>query len=628
MQILKPKRSVLLFSLFALTWAGSLLAEPPMLISLLEPTPFVPDPSGTGSDNPFSESQRDQLSSIVQSLHKGRYADAKRMIARVRVQYLSRTDEALLSIYKAFIAIHEQRFSDALRDTNRVASPDLLPDNYRVQWHDLRATAFDGLHQHLESVRERIWLEHLLVDAKRLKKNRLLIWQSLLQITPDTLDLLNPDSPPDILSGWISLALLYQNAHGYIEGDSQGLKHWRADYPLHPARAFLANLSEVEAELKGPSVQPQRSSRRETSITSVRSHSPKQVAVLLPMKGQHVPLSKAIQKGLLTAFYDNATRDGTGHTQLRFYDSSDTKSLAKLYREIRATGTDFIIGPLKKNTVTQLTNINHANIPMLALNDNERFHEGNTLFFSLNPEAEAQEVAEQLWDEGVQRIAVLAIDSAWGRRLEKAFQHRWESLGGNTLGRANIKPGKDLSDNIANLLNVKKSQRRFQQFRRLIPEKVHFEPRIRQDIQAVVIFATPELAKQIRPLLKFHFAGHLPLYATSHIYSQIGNSAQEDLNAIQYCDIPLILQPTQQQGQLLQIVKPHLNSSHLRLFALGYDSFQIMLNFQAFRSNPGLQLPGMTGILALNDTNRITRQLTWAKFQNGYPKPLGRPYRP
>ncbi len=629
MQISKPLQ-LLSICLLSLAWATVSLAASPMLLSLLEPTPFVPDNTETLGNNPFAETQKDQLFEIVRLLNNDRYAEAKGMIARVQAQYLSRTDEALLSIYKAYIAIHETRFSDALFNTSQVTSPDLLPDNYRVQWHDLRASAFDGLYQHLESVRERIWLEHLLVDAKRLKKNRLLIWQSLLQITPDTLDLLNPDSPPDILSGWISLALLYQNSHGYLEREMAALNRWQNEYPLHPAITFLANLSNHEDNTnsinraKEPTQQQLKWQFRNASGIQ----QPQSIAVLLPLQGQDAALSKAIQKGILAAFYANVPQDIALNTQIQFYDTSDLKALPKIYASLRAVNTDFIIGPLRKNAVRQLIEINQANIPMIALNNHDHFQQKDVLFFSLNPEEEAQAVAERLWEQGIEHIALLTIDNTWGERLNKAFLHRWHTLGGRTLAKTNINQGKSLSGNIANLLNVKLSEYRFQQFRRLIPEKVYFEPRIRQDIQAFVLFATPDVAKQIKPLLKFHFAGHLPLFATSHIYSQKNSNPQDDLNGIQYSDIPLIVEPSHQQTQLLTDLSPHLNPNTLRLFALGYDSHQIMLNFSALRSNPGLQLQGMTGILALNDTNHITRQLTWAKFHNGYPKAIKNPYRP
>ena len=57
--------------------------------------------------------------------------------------------------------------------------------------------------------------------------------------------------------------------------------------------------------------------------------------------------------------------------------------------------------------------------------------------------------------------------------------------------------------------------------------------------------ATPQQARQIKPTLAFQYAGDLPVYATSHLYTGTNNPTQDqDLNGIRFCETPWLLNPS------------------------------------------------------------------------------------
>lgn len=78
---------------------------------------------------------------------------------------------------------------------------------------------------------------------------------------------------------------------------------------------------------------------------------------------------------------------------------------------------------------------------------------------------------------------------------------------------------------------------------------IKFEPRRRQDIDAIVLFALPTDGRQIIPTLAFHFAAQLPVYATHHIYQgPTDTSRDRDLEKVVFTDLPwLIEQPAMQK---------------------------------------------------------------------------------
>jgi len=94
-----------------------------------------------------------------------------------------------------------------------------------------------------------------------------------------------------------------------------------------------------------------------------------------------------------------------------------------------------------------------------------------------------------------------------------------------------------------------------------------------------------------------------------------------------FCDIPWVLDKSgrwAEKRQALAKVWPVRSKRFQRLFALGYDAWQVTpwlgtLNMPGFAN-----YPGATGILTLDEQKRLHRTLEWAQFRRGVPHNLAR----
>ena len=66
---------------------------------------------------------------------------------------------------------------------------------------------------------------------------------------------------------------------------------------------------------------------------------------------------------------------------------------------------------------------------------------------------------------------------------------------------------------------------------------------------------------------------------------------------------------------LSQQLWPKRSDGLSRLFAMGYDSYQLINKIPLMQQAPYLQHWGQTGVLKLGDNNILTRSLLWGTYQ-------------
>jgi hypothetical protein len=277
-----------------------------------------------------------------------------------------------------------------------------------------------------------------------------------------------------------------------------------------------------------------------------------------------------------------------------------------------------------------LSSQEHLPVPTLALNySNISENLPKELYqFGLSPEDEARQVAEKAWLDGHNQAIVLVPQGLWGDRIYTAFQQQWGMFGGEVIEKQTFAANdSDFSQPLQKLLNIDESRNRISLVRRILGTRIETEPRRRKDIDFIFVAALPPQARQIRPQLKFFYAADLPLYATSHVFSGVAQPGKDrDMDDIVFCDMPWVLDDASQQGaQLWQDIAPtwpERAESLRRLYALGVDSFNIIPHLRRLSAYHFQQFEGQTGTLNLDDSNRIMRQLLWARFENGAPKLL------
>lgn len=364
------------------------------------------------------------------------------------------------------------------------------------------------------------------------------------------------------------------------------------------------------------------------SPMEVAPNKPYKIALLVPLHGSLRGSGEAVRNGFLSAYY-NAQEQMQSNISIKIMDTS-RGNIEALYQQVKAQKVDFIVGPLTKKNVQVLAKHYSLDIPVLALNtvDNYKKEETANLYqYGLSSQDEAIQAANKAWQDHPGRAIIIAPKGSWGDGLANAVQNTWTSSGGMVTAILSYNKNANLGPQIEYAFNVNSSQKNAAQLRYTLGEKFRFIPRRRQDVDVIFLIAAPEQARQIKPLLDFYFAGDIPVYATSTIYSGFPQpSLDRDLNGIIFCDSPWVLQKPDVLPDILPEIRDKVITLWLdsykrynRLYALGIDAYYLVLNLHRLAESSNIGLRGASGILSLDQYNHIYRQLDWAQMQNGIP---------
>src|SRR5690606_32413568 len=234
-----------------------------------------------------------------------------------------------------------------------------------------------------------------------------------------------------------------------------------------------------------------------------------------------------LRDGFLAAHYQ-AQQSGQPQPAIELYDSTRLTSIDAFYRQAQADGVQLVVGPLEKPLVKQLSSREQLPITTLALNYSDAGQESPAqLFqFGLSAEDEAREVARRAWADGMRSAVALVPRGEWGDRVLRAFQQSWQTEGGRLIAAEHVDQPVALAQQIADLFQLRQSEARTKRLQNTLGVPVAAQPARRQDVDFIFLAATPQQAQQIKPTLAFQYAGDVPVYATSHLYSASNDPAQ------------------------------------------------------------------------------------------------------
>ena len=553
-----------------------------------------------------SENQRNMLHlSAAELLARGElWQQLTPVLASLDPASLNPSQHTRYILLDAERALAEHQPDRALEHLQEISNPESLPD-FGKRYYRVRAEAYAMTGNALEAARQLIWLDGLIDDPAQKLANQYLIWEQFSNLSDDALRQLRTSPPPDPLSGWMELVLLTrQNARDSRRWNAE-LDSWRMRYPEHSAATTLLPDLLQQAGQFGARA--------------------KHIAVLLPLSGAAADSAMAIRDGIMAAYY----QDTLEQPELRFYDTGgNAQMLWSVYQNAVQEGAEFVIGPLLKDSIQQLARSDDLPVPVLALNQTSNRRSGLPLYqYGLAPEDEARQVAEKMINDGQRQVIALVTDTAWGSRVLAAFQQQFISLGGEILTSGQYaSDSADFKSPIQRTLNLDASKNRHRALQQLLGEKLDFEPRRRQDVDAIFVLAFPRQARQLKPQLRFHHAGDLPIYSTSHVFAASPDpSLDRDMDGLFFCDIPWVLDYegrwSEQREQLLS-VWPIRSQRFQRLFALGYDAYQVSPWLESLNMPGFAYFPGATGVLTLDENKQLHRALEWAQFRKGQPQQI------
>lgn len=513
-------------------------------------------------------------------------------------------DQAVrLALIRARVYRGHAQFSQALQQLSDPLIENAILDAplaRQLQFSQLRASLFAIEGNHLSAAQEWIYIDPLLAPAQQ-AYNRQQIWDSLMRIPGEDLPTYIAAANNRDYLGWLELAELTKNYQGNINQQIRQRDAWLKRWPHHPARNNLPGGLD--------------------KLDQLVVERPDKIALLLPVSGRLAPYGKAIRDGFMAAYYD-ALSKGAELPQLRQYDT-ENRDITAVYQQAVSDGNSMVIGPLQKEDIEALikTYSNAMPVPTLALNriPGQRFPNG--LFqFGLNPEDEAQQIANIAAAKGYRRAMIVTPEGSWGTKVAEAFAETWQQLGGLIVTSTSFDAtANNYSKKIKDALQIDASIQRRNLLQQIIGNRPHFEPYRRTDVDFIFLVARPNEGRAIKPLLAYHYAGAIPVYATSHIYRGTRSpDKDQDLNGVHFIDIPWILDEDTGLQQAISQEIPQ-SGNFQRMYALGVDSFRLHLRLGQLQSTDSSRLFGETGTLRLNALRQIERKLSLAEIQNGIP---------
>lgn len=425
------------------------------------------------------------------------------------------------------------------------------------------------------------------------------LWKQLQKAPLSGVAVKGLDHTGSTVHGWVALATIARSDLYHSGELAKALQQWQQRYPNHPANP------DIPIQLRAQASHGQQY--------------PRNVALLLPLKGDLSAPASAVRDGFLTAYYARKPAD---RPQLRVYTTHPAQhDAAKVFQKALEDGADMVVGPLLPASVAAVAKADSSGVPVLALNYLPNGMKAPKGFYQLGLSSrdEVQELARRAVDAGLTKALALVPQSQWGQQELAAFRKALASQGGEVVKAARYNPKKaDHSRSIVYLLGLSP---------KVIHSKDTAKLHLHTDADFIFVVATPAQGRLIRPELRFYNAGSLPVFATSSVYDGHPKPIQDiEMDGVRFCEMPWLLQPDQAPvGPLHQRAHdawPTTASKAPRLVALGVDAFRVIPALNSGALSNGVAFPGVTGELNLGQNQRIDRRLVCAIFHRGQPQLL------
>ena len=438
------------------------------------------------------------------------------------------------------------------------------------------------------------------------------------------------------LQPWLQLAIIIKRFALESELFNQQLINWQSRHLGHP---LVTNLpQEIKKLLQQAPIQAKR------------------IAVLLPLTGRLANQGLAIKEGILAAYLEDLPNakftlnnapdhDGSGgktiqnktqqFREIRFFNSAlkTTQQLNEMVADF-----DVVLGPLVKEQIMKLTAVLPTDKILLALNRVElQPKKPNSVqltqlvesdltapehyYFALAPEDEAQQLALHIHQKQLVRPIIFAADNPTTQRMAEAFIAKWQETPNAIQPDLTIfTDSKDMRIRVSHMLDVAQSKQRIKQIEALSDVEVFGVERNRRDIDAIVLFANPEQAKLLNPIIEASLSPFarrsLSVFASSRSYSlDLNSNSLRDLRNLTFTDMPWMLPDHRWQNLANQTIQlwPEKQDTLLRLFAMGFDAYNLLPNLRRLKTLPQLVSHGLTGEINVDSQGVLYRRLLWAQ---------------
>jgi hypothetical protein len=474
------------------------------------------------------------------------------------------------------------------------ANSNIVTSNIRLL--QLKSQAYNTALQPIAAAKNLSELLTISTNEKDIFKYNNQIWNILTATSSAVLeDSLANETEKSDFSDWLVLTLLAKDSTISLPKTQQKIIFWQNTVPAHPANTM-----------------PPSGLLQLMSITATEK-----IAVLIPLSGKLRSAGQSIRDGIISA---HLAHNKNKNTALQFYDTNKNESISQLYRLAITEGASAVIGPLTKSNLEQLEQNTSIDIQTLALNVTENtFNNNNLSKLGLSANDDTLLASKQALRAGFNRALIIQSNKSWSIRAADSFIDNWNQHEANFAVRATFTDNATMSNTIKDALNLQYSQERTTYLQNVLGQTVESDPYRRKDIDLVFIATDSQEARSLKPILAFHFAGDLPVYATNKINNGSNSRNKDmDLNGIYFAETPWAI--ASEKTQFHRKINNHIRlggSYSKNLHALGIDAYFISQRMPLLNTNEDYKLNGFTGELNRLSTGKINRKPSWASFNNG-----------
>lgn len=621
--IIKPTIAVLL--LVSLWGCGSSPSQPTAItesvtssLATADATPTAYMAQAAKATTPLQQ-QRLLLLAAKAYLNNNQPESAAEILASLQKNLLAEPElQAEYRYLRARVLEQQGRFGDALAKL-QFSSEWQLPQWQWNNYHQMRVRLYEKTKQPMLQARELSdWSQYLSAkDAQNLYQQ---IWTLLKSQPENALEAQASKSHDVMYLGWLQLAYL---AKHYAVDPASLVSHldsWQKANPSHPAALQLP------ADLQ--------------RALSTKPYHPQRIAVLLPLSGERADIAEPLRQGIVAAYLAEPDEN----ISLNFYDTAAGADHA--YQQALQNGADFIIGPLLPNEVDQVLKLQQPPVaepqtaavaptsqpnvvvtaqpkpPELFLNHTSRLViNKDNYYFALSPTQESADAAQRMYQDGIERPLLLVSDDNIGRRMAESFNVSWQSLT-NEAAEVHYFSADKMRDTVQDALGVSDSQTRINQIKNLLGNQIKADFRSRRDIDAIYMICSNQSLPLLKPYIDVNFsvfAEPVPIYTSSRARQDDSHQTVQELNNITMSDIPWLLQNSADSN--VAALWPSWGNTQKRLYAMGYDSLQLVNKLAQMRAFPGYQFNGRTGQLSVDSDGVLNRQLKWGRYWHGVLRP-------
>lgn len=407
------------------------------------------------------------------------------------------------------------------------------------------------------------------------------------------------------LTGWLDLTAVLRAHLVRPQGLESAIDRWKGRHLFHP----LTREQALDLWLR----------YRQQFVP------PSPVAVLVPGSGRFAAAGRAIRDGVVAAHADEPAG-----SELTFLNTGDDPlDAASAYFEAAEFGAQWIVGPVRPDSVSALLNLAGLSTPVLALNSLPAAYlppaglQGRIHGLSLSQEEEVRAIARAVRSRELRRAVILAPETEWGERMATIF--REEFLRDDTQivdSSRYLESDNDHSAVLERLLRIDESRARARSLENTLQMNLDYEPVRREDIDVIFLAANAVQGRLLRPQLRFHGASDVPVYATSRIYTGVPNPVRDqDLDGIRFPITPLQLQTS--DGEERYEFSSQRDGAFASLHALGRDAWRILPFLPLMSRDPDFHFEGDSGTYRLGPGGNLVRDPAIAEFRGGRPVPVG-----